>query len=62
VFIKKVVQQVKIKRTIDLRKNELENKKIKSIESQISSYIPGGFRSLNSLNSEHGHVKTGQHM
>jgi len=51
VFIQKVVHQIKSnKRDLGLsRRADIDNKRIKLIESHVKSYIPGGFRQMASL-------------
>jgi len=60
-FVTKTLGQIKIIRDISLRKTEIDEKKIKKIESLIKSYIPGGFRSLINLKTTIGE-QIGQHM
>jgi hypothetical protein len=60
-FVSKLISQIKIRRDINLRKNDIVDKKIKLIENQIKSYIPGGFRTLCSIKSNVGE-QIGQHM
>ena len=60
-FITKTLSQLRIIRDINLRRNEIDEKKIKKIENLVKSYIPGGFRSLINLKT-HAGEQIGQHM
>ena len=60
-FVKKTFQQIRIVRDHLLRKNEIDEKKIKKIENHVKSYIPGGFRSLINLKTHIGE-QIGQHI